>query len=207
MTTRWPRQHDNNNRGGWTETIVAGDILVPQTGSSPPLPGSGGNHRRKMSHWTISTTILLSHAVGGLKWALFSSKIDLARAARVESRQIWYWRIARARSYKGCILVSFDSPPLRRYGAQFWGPLCELWKKLGARHLLARGNITWQAERGFTRSMMVRTNFYILVHNKFWGWLNQKKGGTLRGLRIYHKQRNKSSVSHWIDNHSLVLMK
>ena len=48
---------------------------------------------------------------------------------------------------------------------------------------------------------------FLLVHNKFWRRLNQIKGGTLRGLWIYHRQRNKSSASHWIDNHSLVIMK
>jgi hypothetical protein len=36
----------------------------------------------------------------------------------------------------------------------------------------------------------------ISIGNKFWGPLNRKKGGTLRGLRIYHRQRNKSSASH-----------
>jgi hypothetical protein len=36
----------------------------------------------------------------------------------------------------------------------------------------------------------------IFIGNKFWGPLNQKKGETLRRLRIYHRQRNKSSASH-----------
>ncbi len=36
----------------------------------------------------------------------------------------------------------------------------------------------------------------ISTGNKFWGLLTQKKGGTTRGLRTYHRQQNKSSASH-----------
>jgi hypothetical protein len=36
----------------------------------------------------------------------------------------------------------------------------------------------------------------ISIGNKFWGPLNQKKGGTLCRLRIYHRQRNKFFASH-----------
>jgi hypothetical protein len=35
----------------------------------------------------------------------------------------------------------------------------------------------------------------ISIGNKFWGPLNQKKGGMLHRLRIYHRQRDKSSAS------------
>jgi hypothetical protein len=36
----------------------------------------------------------------------------------------------------------------------------------------------------------------ISIGNKLWGPLNTKMGGTLRRLRIYHRQRNKFSASH-----------
>jgi hypothetical protein len=56
-----------------------------------------------------------------------------------------------------------------------------------------------QAERGFARPRMVKYYHWyvqISIGNEFWGPLHQKKGGTLRRLRIYHRQRNKSSASH-----------
>ncbi len=44
----------------------------------------------------------------------------------------------------------------------------------------------------------------FLIGNKFWGPLNQKKGGTLRRLGIYHRQRNKSSASHISSGHNKI---
>ncbi len=40
-------------------------------------------------------------------------------------------------------------------------------------------------------------HWYVQIYtgNKLWGPLNRKKGGMLRRLRIYHRQRNKSSAS------------
>ncbi len=50
-----------------------------------------------------------------------------------------------------------------------------------------------QAERGFARSMMVDPIQIISIGNDHWGPLNQKKGGTLRGLRIYHSIDNETN--------------
>ena len=65
----------------------------------------------------------MSRTDGGSKGAqFFSSAIDLVQAVCIRSWQIgYYWWIARAGFYKGCIWASFDFPPARRYGAQSRG--------------------------------------------------------------------------------------
>ncbi len=110
----------------------------------PRHPGARGEAQNSQG-WSTGRTGV-SHAVRGSKRAwFFSSGIDLPLAARVRRRRIWYWWIARARSYKGCIQASLDSPPLRRYGAQNWigdsrinsgdrVVSCEKKKKIGLRH-------------------------------------------------------------------------
>jgi hypothetical protein len=114
----------------------------------PCHPGARGEAQNSQG-WSTGRTGA-SRAVRGSKQAqFFSSGINLPPAECIRRRQIWYWRIARAGSYKGCIWASSDSPPLRRYGAQsrigdsqinYEDPAVSCEKKIGARHLLARGN-------------------------------------------------------------------